>query len=76
LSNIIDLDVFRDMRDADLPVWRICKGACKACGKIAVSTMHEECPLDNTECSCGQWAFCVTHFEVDGEFVPRLEVVK
>lgn len=69
-AKVIDLDAHR-------PVWRNVRGACKACGIGAIATEHAKCPLDNTECgTCGAMAFCVTHFVVDDQLVPRLELVE
>ena len=76
MADVVDLDAYRDQLEAEKPVWRVCKGKCKDCGAEAVSVQHQECPLDNTECpKFGTWGFCVTHFEVDGELVPRLGIV-
>ena len=75
-ATVIDLDVARVEREAGLPVWRNVKGTCRACGGWAISTVHLETPLDNTECSCGAWEWCVTHFVVDDQLVPRLELVE
>jgi hypothetical protein len=62
--------------DDHRPVWRVVKGKCRACGAEAVSTQHKECPADDTECpKCPANQWCVTHYEVSGAFVPRLEAV-
>ena len=76
MGNIIDLTLVRDLREAELPVWHNVKGTCRACGAATIVTQHVECPLDNTECSCGAWAFCVTHFVVGEDLVPRLELLE
>jgi hypothetical protein len=77
VAKITDLHVYRDQREANLPVWRVVKGHCTSCDKgQTVSVQHEECPLDNSECSaCRQMTWKVTHFENNEVFVPRLEVV-
>jgi hypothetical protein len=69
-AEVIDLDAHR-------PVWRNVRGVCKSCGIGAIETEHQDCPLDGTECgTCGAMAFCVTHFVVDDQLVPRLELVE
>lgn len=69
-AEVIDLDAHR-------PVWHNVAGACLECGKTAISTQHIECPLDGTECgTCGAMAFSATHFVVDDQLVPRLQIVE
>lgn len=75
-AQVIDLAVARDMREADQPVWRVVKGECRGCSAGGVSVQHLECPLDASECpSCGKMLWAVTHYEIDGEWAPRFEVV-
>lgn len=68
-AQIIDLDSRRK-------VWRVVKGHCRACHAEAVSAMEQGCPLDHAECyACGAYAFAVTHYEVGGKLVRRMEAL-
>ena len=68
-ATVIDLDSRRR-------VWRVVKGRCRCCQAQAISTQPQGCPLDHAEChSCGAFAFAVTHYEVQGKLVPRMEAL-
>lgn len=57
-------------------LWRVVKGHCRACHAEAVASQEQGCPLDHAECyACGAYAFAVTHYEVGGKLVPRMEVL-
>jgi hypothetical protein len=68
-ATVIDLDSRRK-------VWRVIKGHCRSCHAEAVSAMEQGCPLDHAECfACGAYAFAVTHYEVAGKLVRRMEAL-
>lgn len=68
-AQVIDLDSRRK-------IWRVVKGHCRSCHAEAVSVQPQGCPLDHSEChACGAYAFAVTHYEVGGKLVPRLEAL-
>lgn len=68
-AQVIDLDSRRK-------VWRVVTGECRSCHARAVSVQHEGCPLDHAEChACGAYAFAVTHYDIAGKLVPRLEAL-
>ena len=62
--------------DSRRKVWRVVKGRCRCCQAEAVASQHKSCPLDHAEChACGAYAFAVTHYEVQGKLVPRMEAL-
>jgi hypothetical protein len=70
MGDVIELDEFRGGG------WIVAKCVCRLCGADCVSGMPAEAPRDSLEClRCGEMTMSVTHYERDGELIPRMEAV-